>query len=271
MDKRNPAKIIRIKEECGIIKTFTFSSNLNIKPGQFIMMTDYEHDEKPFSVSDCYSHNFSVTVKNVGSFTKRMFELKEGDTLYYRGAYGNSFNLKGIGGKKVLIIGGGCGSAPLRYLAKALKEMHCVVTMINGAKTKEHIIFAKDYKYMGINTINTTDDGTYGEKGTVVDVLSSLLSDNNNNNNNYDNIFVAGPEMMMKGVLDIIKDMNIPAQFLLERYMKCATGICGQCTIDPIGIRLCEEGPVLDKELIKQLTEFGNYTRDASGQRISLK
>lgn len=264
MDKRKPAKIIRIKEESKTIRTFTFSASLSIKPGQFIMITDYENGEKPFSVSDCFSHSFSVTVKRVGDFTSRMFELKEGDTIYYRGAYGKSFVLKGIGGKKVLIIAGGCGSAPLRYLTRILKEQHCDITVLNGAKNKDELIFVKDYKFMGINTLHTTDDGSYGEKGTVVDILPSLIA-----NNNYDVIFTAGPEMMMKGVLEIIKNLDIQAQFLLERYMKCATGLCGQCTLDPIGIRLCEEGPVLDKEIMKQLTEFGSYTRDSSGQRVS--
>ena len=72
--------------------------------------------------------------------------------------------------------------------------------------------------------------------------------------------------MMMKALQNIIGDINY--EFLFERYMKCAIGICGNCTMDPLGLRLCVEGPVLPKNKVEQLTEFGKYHRDASGKRI---
>ena len=50
--------------------------------------------------------------------------------------------------------------------------------------------------------------------------------------------------------------------------MKCAIGICGNCTMDPTGLRLCVEGPVLPKSKVEQLIEFGKYHRDASGKRM---
>ncbi len=73
--------------------------------------------------------------------------------------------------------------------------------------------------------------------------------------------------MMMKALQPVVDDYEY--EFLFERYMKCAIGICGNCTVDPIGIRLCVEGPVMPKKYVVQLTEFGKYHRDASGKRIN--
>lgn len=262
MDKRTAVKIIRVWDENELYKTFTFSHKLNIDPGQFIMITDYETDENPFSISDCSAYNFSVTIKKVGDFTKTLFHKKEGDMLYVRGAYGRAFTTQRLNKKKILMVGGGCGSAPLRYLGRVLKENHCDILMINGARSSNEIIFAKDFKYMGIETINVTDDGSVGDTGTAVDVMRKIL-----NERDFDYIFVAGPEPMLKNAYEVLKSNNTPAEFLLERYMKCGVGVCGQCTIDPLGFRMCVEGPVLNKDVLGKLTEFGSYRRDASGMR----
>jgi dihydroorotate dehydrogenase electron transfer subunit len=81
----------------------------------------------------------------------------------------------------------------------------------------------------------------------------------------YDYAFVCGPEIMMKGIFDILEASNIPAQYSLERYMKCALGVCGQCCVDSEGWRICVEGPVFENEKISKITEFAKYRRDASG------
>ena len=114
--------------------------------------------------------------------------------------------------------------------------------------------------------INATDDGTFGEKGTSVDIAKKMLNNQRENERMFDFVYASGPEMMMKELQPLLN--NVEYEFLFERYMKCAIGICGNCTMDPLGIRLCVEGPVLPKKLVEQLTEFGKYHRDASGKRI---
>jgi dihydroorotate dehydrogenase electron transfer subunit len=264
LDKRLAVKILRIEDESENTKTFYLTNKFkDIKPGQFLMITDYESDEKPFSVSDSHKHHLCITVKRIGDFTTRMFKLIEGDQLFCRGMYGNHFTLNGIEDKEVLIVGGGCGTAPLRYLARKLKEKTHRITVINGAVSESEFIFKKVYTYMGLNSINVTDDGSYGEKGTTVDVMREVLKEKA-----FDMVYLAGPELMMKGALEVLNQYNLPAEFLLERYMKCAIGLCGQCTIDPVGIRLCVEGPVISREMLNQFTEFGNYSRNKAGQRV---
>ena len=113
---------------------------------------------------------------------------------------------------------------------------------------------------LGATVHRCTDDGSFGFKGFATDCLNDLLKDST-----YDYAFVCGPEIMMKGIFDILEESSIPAQYSLERYMKCALGVCGQCCVDSEGWRICVEGPVFENDKIKQITEFAKYRRDASG------
>ncbi|RLC47999.1 MAG: dihydroorotate dehydrogenase electron transfer subunit [Candidatus Cloacimonadota bacterium] len=257
MDRRITLEIKNIRKESKSVKTFTFSYNLNAKPGQFIMLTDFECGEKPFSISDCTDNEFSITVKKIGEFTTRLFQLKKGDVLSFRGPYGSSFSLS----DKVLLIGGGYAVPPLLFLSKMLKKYNADITIINGAKTKEDILFIENFKRITDKVFFTTDDGSLGNKGTVMSIVSPLLQ-----NEKFDMIYASGPEPMLKKIVDMCD--TIPCEVLIERYMKCAIGICGQCVIDSLGIIICKEGPVLDKEVVKRLSEFGVYKRNASGKRV---
>lgn len=265
MDKRIQVEISNIIDEAKDIKTFVFSHPIKVEAGQFIMLTDYETGEKPFSISYCSNDLFKITVKNIGPFTNKLFQLKISDKLSFRGPYGTPFSVSKANGKNVLIAGGGCGIAPLRFLAKRLIEQEVEkIILINGAKTKQELIFQEDFRRMGINTIiTTTDDGSYENKGTAVNMLESELT-----KFTFDMIFIAGPELMLKNALNLLKNIDTPCELLLERYMKCAIGLCGQCTIDPLGLRMCIEGPVIDKKTVLKFSEFGSYTRNASGEKL---
>lgn len=230
------------------------------------MLTDYETGEKPFSLSMLEEEKFSITIKKVGKFTTRLFEMKEGNKLYIRGPYGNVFNLHPEGktqNQKLLVIGGGCGIAPLRFLIyRLIKNKSNKITIILGGRTKAELLFLREFNSLGIKVLCATDDASYGVKGTAVDNLKL-----NYEQETYNYFYAAGPEPMLKNAFEYLKDKQTDGEFLLERYMKCGIGICGQCTIDPVGIRMCIEGPVVKKDAIVSLTEFGRYTRDAYGSR----
>ena len=90
-----------------------------------------------------------------------------------------------------------------------------------------------------------TDDGSYGLKGTTVDVMSNLVR-----NNTFDCVYTCGPELMMKGVVEIANKNSIPVQASLERYMKCGIGICGSCCLD--SSLVCQDGTVFNgKQTLK--------------------
>lgn len=258
MNKRSTIKISQIIEEANDIKSFVFEHDLGAKPGQFIMLTDFEGGEKPFSIADCTDKNFMLTIKQIGEFTTRLFQKKVGDYVSVRGPFGSSFFIfKG----NVLLVGGGYGTPPLYFLAKELLKNGAELTVVNGARSKEDLVFCDKFREIGVEYQNISQLGSLGRAGTSVDLAKEAIE-----NQKFDFVYAAGPEMMMKALQPYLQ--NLEYEFLFERYMKCAIGICGNCTIDPIGIRLCVEGPVLPKKLVEQLTEFGKYHRDATGKRI---
>lgn len=257
MDKRVTLKIDNIIKETNTINTYVFKHTLGAKPGQFIMLTDFEGGEKPFSIADCWEDGFAITVKKIGEFTTRLFTKQVGDYLSVRGPYGSSFFIsKG----KILLVGGGYGVPPLYFLAKKLIANGADVTVVNGARSKEDLVFCDRFRTLDLTYDNITQEGCLGREGTSVDLAVKAM-----NNQNFDYIYASGPEMMMKALQPHLN--NYEYEFLFERYMKCAIGICGNCTMDPLGIRLCVEGPVLPKNKIVQLSEFGAYHRDATGKR----
>jgi dihydroorotate dehydrogenase electron transfer subunit len=254
------AKITNIEDEAEGIRTFYFDTRLRSRPGQFVMLWIPGLEEKPFAVGSEDTKGISVTVALRGLFTKRLFEYEKGDRINIRGPYGKPF-FPEISDKNVALIGGGYGTAPLLYLAHELAKRGNNIYFFEGAKSKRFLIYRK--KLANFKVYYSTVDGSFGEKGFITDVLHRAIMTVKINK-----IFAVGPELMMKKVVEISDEFNIPCQISLERYMKCGSGLCGSCAVDPIGIRMCVEGPCIDKEIAKQIAEFGVYHRDASGKKI---
>lgn len=254
-------KVEKVVDEGENLKTIFFNYPLNAKPGQFIMLWLPGAGQKPFSISYQDKKSFGITIFGVGDFTNKLLEIKKGDKLGIQGPYGTGYSLKG---KNVALVGGGCGSASLAMLADELKSKGTNVHFIMGAKSKNGLLYMKRYDNKKTNLISCTDDGSFGFKGFTTLALTELLK-----KEKIDMIYTCGPEIMMKKVIAISDEFNIPCEISMERYMKCGFGICGQCVVDPLGIRICKEGPVLSKEIVKQITEFGHYKRDASGKKIN--
>lgn len=253
------AKIIEIIDETQTGKrTLLFDRGFeNMRPGNFCMVWIRGVDEIPLG---CTYKN-GVTFQTVGPATNALFNLKVGDSVGLRGPLGNPFTLPEKG-EKILIISGGIGAAPLAPLAEKSKEIGADVTVILGARSEADLIFEERFGRTG-KVLLTTDDGTKGRKGFVTDVLAEL------DLTKIDQIYVCGPEMMMKFVMKILieKEALSKAEFSMERYFKCGIGVCGACCIDTLGVRVCKDGPVFKAEMLTD-SEFGKYHRDASGKRV---
>jgi len=261
----NEPKIVEITEiieETPTIKTFKFDWDMEKlgrpNPGEFVMVWNFKN-EKPMSISQINDNQLAISVKNIGEFTSQLHGLEVGDEIGVRGSYGNGFN-NSLEGKKILVIGGGVGMAPIASITSDLLKKDNDVDVVAAAVTKDELLFTDYLENLGATIHPCTDDGSFGFKGFATDCTVSLLEDAT-----YDYAFVCGPEIMMKGIFDILEDASIPAQYSLERYMKCALGVCGQCCVDGEGWRICVEGPVFENDKIYQITEFGKYRRDASG------
>ncbi|MCL5261154.1 MAG: dihydroorotate dehydrogenase electron transfer subunit [Gammaproteobacteria bacterium] len=260
MDKRYTLPIKEIIADNPNVKTFVFDLDLKAKPGQYMMLAHFGFGEKPFSIANIENGLTSITIKKVGAFTQNLFALKPGDFLSLRGPYGTNFSIKT---GAVLLIGGGCGFPPLYFLAKRLAENRVNTTIINGAKTKDDLVLADHAKLIARKAIITTDDGITGETGTTIDAAKKLLT-----HQEFNYVYAAGPEFMLVKLIELCKKYNLDYEFSFERYMKCGVGICGQCAVDPTGLLLCKEGPVLKRNVIEKITEFGRYKRDATGAKI---
>ena len=261
----NEPKIVEITEiieETPTIKTFKFNWDYETlgkpNPGEFLMVWNFKN-EKPMSIAQINDNELAITVKNIGEFTSQLHELNVGDQIGVRGSYGNGFN-NSFEGKDIIAIGGGVGMAPINAISSDLVKKGNNVSVISAAQTKDELLYGDFLEKQGVELHYCTDDGSFGFEGFATNCLSDLLEDST-----YDYAFVCGPEIMMKGIFDILEDASIPAQYSLERYMKCALGVCGQCCVDSEGWRICVEGPVFENDKIKQITEFGKYRRDASG------
>lgn len=257
---RHTVPIASVVTESPTVQTLTFETQTNALPGQFIMLTDFGTGEKPFSFSVVCDESFSITLRAVGQFTRRVSQLKAGDIVGIRGAYGSSFFVPTR--EKVLLIGGGCGAPPLHFLAQHLTEHGNETVLLNGAKTIDELLFDSRFSALGVRTESASEDGARGPAETVVNLAVRVIA-----SENFDRAYAAGPEMMLAALQPLLEKSNIPYQFLLERYMKCGIGICGSCAMDDTGIRLCVEGPVLDGRTLGDLPEFGAYHRDECGIR----
>jgi dihydroorotate dehydrogenase electron transfer subunit len=279
IEKPTMLEIESIVDEAKDFKTFIFKYNLKSNPGEFVMVWLPSIDEKPFSISFQDKERFGITVFEVGDFTSKLFKMEEGDKVGIRGPYGNGFSLKGSGkskisgtsknkvfvGSNVVLVGGGCGTAPLGFLADELKKNGSEINFIIGSRSKDYLLFLDRMKKAKIKTSVATDDGSFGFNGFTTELLEAYLLENK-----IDRVYSCGPEIMMKKIVEICSELNVPCEVSLERYMKCGFGLCGQCCMDGTGERVCKEGPVFSGEKVKKLIEFGKYHRSKSGKKVNL-
>jgi len=243
-----------IKEAEGI-KSFFFNHSIDCKPGQFIMVWLPNVDEKPMAVSYWKKNEFAFTSAAIGKFTGKLDALKKGDKLGIRGPYGNFFSTKSY----ACVVGGGVGMASVSTLIDNLRNP----VIINGARSKEHLIYLKRYKNKKM--IAATDDGSYGRKGFTTDVLKDLLS----RNKKIKIVYTCGPEIMMKKIFEICEKNKVECEASLERYMACGFGICGKCVINDKLV--CVDGPVFNSSHLRKLSEFGNFARLKSGRKVAIR
>ena len=168
--------------------------------------------------------------------------------------------------KKILIVGGGTGLVPLLRLAFYATRLKIQSTVVIGARTKGEVFFENIAKKIIQDTDSSlkicTDDGSYGIRGTTVEVMSKVLHENT-----FDSVFTCGPELMMRKVVDLSNENSIPVQASLERYMKCGIGICGSCCLDCSLV--CQDGTVFNGRQLSKMPDFGIFYRDKDGQRIN--
>lgn len=215
------------------------NGNFKGEPGQFYMLRAWDKEpflSRPLSISNLSNGFIEFLYEVKGKGTRIFSRLKSRDSIYLLGPLGNGFNTSFD--KKVGIISGGIGIAPMIYLAKKLGKK---VDFYVGFRDDPYCI--KDIEYY-VNKLHVaTENGSVGHKGYIVDIFSP---------EKYTQVLACGPLPMLKRVVSMCKEKNTPVYVSMENRMACGTGACLGCTIETIeGMkRVCKEGPVFSGEEI---------------------
>jgi dihydroorotate dehydrogenase electron transfer subunit len=198
---------------------------------------------RPFSIHnvDYENNRLHLLIEIVGEGTQTLAWLEEGDFLNLVYPLGNQFTLPAAG-SRVLIVGGGCGIAPLLYLSRRLNENGVVPDILIGTRTADRLIKLDAYKQFGEVHV-TTEDGSAGVKGFVIHhpLMRTDASA-------HDIVYTCGPEPMMRVVAKWAARRNIPCQVSLENTMACGIGACLCCVTETLNgnVCVCTEGPVFN-------------------------
>jgi ferredoxin--NADP+ reductase len=216
------------------------------QPGQFVIVRVHAHGERiPLTIADGDAQRGTVTliVQGIGKTTKLMNRLGAGDALLdLVGPLGKPSEVKHFG--RVVVIGGGVGAAIAYPTAKALHEAGNQVISILGGRSRDLVILEPEIRSISDELVVTTDDGSYGRKGLVIDPLKEMIAEGCA----IGMVLAIGPVRMMQAVADVTRPHNIPTVVSLNSLMVDGTGMCGGCRILTTQGTMfaCVDGPEFD-------------------------
>lgn len=214
-----------------------------IEPGQFLNLRvsfdSYPLLRRPFSVCDVEDENIFVMFNVVGEGTKILANKSIGDVIDIIGPLGNGFNLV-EDFEAAVIVAGGLGAAPFPFVTRKLNGTKEIVSFVGG-RTNQDVI-----KYGMENIYTSSDDGSEGYKGTVIDLFLSKI---NELQNKKIKIFGCGPIQMLKALQKVCSEKNILCEISTECTMACGFGICQGCPVESTTnkekyLLVCKDGPV---------------------------
>lgn len=217
-------------------------------PGQFVMVRcgDETVLPRPLSVHSIDGDDMALLFTVRGSGTEWLSRVKAGENLRIFGTMGNGFKLA-KNTKRLLLVAGGIGIAPLCFLAETAVWSGIEVTMLIGA-AKAGLVFPQKYLPPDVKVVVATDDGSEGHKGMVTDLIPEFASA-------ADQIVVCGPLPMYRFMAANMKKLDLQKKSIsvsLEMRMGCGVGVCYGCTIHTKqGIKqVCKDGPVFQLDEI---------------------
>jgi ferredoxin--NADP+ reductase len=218
--------------------------------GQFVIVRVYERGERiPLTIADGDPERGTITliVQGIGKTTKLMNMLWAGDGLLdVVGPLGRPSEIKRYG--TVVVIGGGVGAAIAYPTAKAMHEAGNQVISILGGRSRDLVLLESEIRAISDELVVTTDDGSYGRKGLVIDPLQELIVAGRS----PDLVLAIGPPRMMQAVANVTRPHRIRTVVSLNSLMVDGTGMCGGCRIiTSEGHRFaCVDGPEFDAHTV---------------------
>ena len=212
-----------------------------------------------------YAGTVQIVVGVHGRGTEWLAGVRPGEPLDVVGPLGTPFRLP-TSPVPALLVGGGYGSAPLFPLADALRARECRVDFVLGAATQDRLFGELEAKRTAGAVTVTTDDGSYGRKGTVTDVLPDEIE-----RTGALAVYACGPMPMLRAVGAVAASYGLPCQVAVEESMACGIGVCMTCVLPVVGedgvtrmSRSCVEGPVFDFERVRW-DDVGTVPADTLG------
>lgn len=202
--------------------------------GQFYMLRswkEYPVLSRPISVFDADAEKVSFLYKVVGKGTGLFTQLKEGDEITLDGPHGNGFP-KLPDKKKIALVGGGVGIAPLYLAARTYKAQNpnCRADIYLGFSGEP--ILVEEYQ-------KVADHVTVNVGGFVTDDIDPT---------EYDAIVTCGPGIMMKVLYEkcVKTGCSAPLYVSMENRMACGIGACLVCSCKTKegNKKVCKDGPV---------------------------
>jgi len=234
------------------------------QPGQFVEVSVFGKGEAPISISSPPTRmdSLELCVRQTGTLTNALFEMEKGASLHIRGPYGRGFPLDILRGKKLLLVAGGLGLAPIRSLllyALDRREEFDDIILMYGTNNPDNVLFKyellsffdrDDIKYL--YSVDRDEEGIWKQYVGVVTGLfdQATLSPEDTN------AVLCGPPIMYRFVLARLLELGFPKEQIfmsLERMMKCGVGKCGHCAIGDK--YCCMEGPVFSYPEIENIKE----------------
>ncbi|MFQ5951929.1 MAG: FAD/NAD(P)-binding protein [Candidatus Omnitrophota bacterium] len=260
------AEVLDVITETPTIKTIRFKpkESISFVAGQFVEITIPGVGEAPFTPSSNPSVRdiMDVSVMKVGKVTDKVHELKKGDKIGVRGPLGTGYPIDEFKGKEVLVIGGGCGFAPLRSLMYEFFNQSGQFKKLffrGGCKTPRELLYrdetAEWAKRPDLDlklTVDVGDEEWKGNVGVVTTILDGVEMDYVNGT-----AVICGPPIMMKFATIKLLTMGFKESNMylsMEKNMSCGIGKCGHCRIGTY--YACKDGPVLSYDKIKNFPEI---------------
>lgn len=255
------AVIVEVITETPTIKTFKIKMEepLKFTTGQFIQLTVPGIGECPFTPSSKpgNTNEIDVTVMKAGVATEVLHTMKKGDMVAVRGPYGKGFPLEKFKNRELVIIGGGCGIAPLRSLIFEIlddRNNYPRVILLYGCKTPGDVIYKESFGGWGSHfEMHRTVDSATGDWNEGEGVITTQFK-----NINIDiktcAVVVVGPPVMMKFAAIELEKMGISDDRIyvsLEKNMTCGFGKCRHCLVG--GYYVCKDGPVFAYKDIRNI------------------
>jgi len=265
-------EIEQIVEETADVRTFRLkfknseeAENFSFKAGQFGEYSVLGEGESTFCVASSPTRKgyIECTFRKAGRVTNALANLEIGDTVGFRGPYGNTFPIEQWEGKNLLYIAGGIALPPMRCViwnTLDLREKYKDITIVYGARSVSDLVYKHELKEWegrpDVKLITTVDPGGQtpdwkGEIGFVPMVLERIAPSSKNTI-----AILCGPPVMIKFTMPVLKKLGFQDKDIyttLENRMKCGFGKCGRCNVGKVFV--CKDGPVFSYEQILSLPE----------------